>query len=141
MPESYAPDIKAGTPAVFAIDGREWTGEVTSLSPEVQGSRVRGIVGFRGETPPGLKQNQRVSARLVLETRRDVLKVPRGPFLEALGERQAYVVDDGVAELRPIEVGSVSVTEVEIAGGLKPGDEVLSDPTPFAGAKRVSLQR
>jgi HlyD family secretion protein len=142
VPESYAPDIKPGTPAVITIDARQFQGEVTSLSPEVQGSRVRGVVGFRGTTPEGLKQNQRVSATLVLETRRDVLKVRRGPFLEALGERGAYVVDDDTAELRPIEVGSVSVGEVEIASGLKEGDQiVLSDPTPFQGAKKVLLQR
>ena len=142
VPESHGPDIKPGTPAVLTVDGRPWQGEVTALSPEVQGSRVRGVVGFKGATPPGLKQNQRIAAKLVLETRRDVLKVARGPFLEALGERQAYVVEDGIAELRPIEVGSVSITEVEIAGGLREGDEiVLSDPTPFQGAKRVSLQR
>jgi HlyD family secretion protein len=142
VPESYAPDIKPGTPAVITIDARQLQGEVTSLSPEVQGSRVRAVVGFHGAAPAGLKQNQRVSAKLVLETRRDVLKVQRGPFLEALGERGAYVVDDDRAELRPIEVGSVSVSEVEIASGLKEGDQiVLSDPTPFQGAKRVSLQR
>ncbi|HEV8242103.1 MAG TPA: HlyD family efflux transporter periplasmic adaptor subunit [Thermoanaerobaculia bacterium] len=142
VPESYAPDIKPGTPAVITIDARQFPGEVTSLSPEVQGSRVRGVVGFQGAAPAGLKQNQRVSAKLVLETRRDVLKVPRGPFLEALGERGAYVVDDDEAELRPIEVGSVSVSEVEIASGLEEGDQiVLSDPTPFQGAKKVSLQR
>lgn len=142
VPESYAPDIKSGTPAVLTIEGREWPGEVTSLSPEVQGSRVRGVVGFKGEMPAGLKQNQRVSATLVLETRRNVLKVQRGPFLEALGERGAYVVDDDTAELRPIEVGSVSVSEVEITGGLEAGDQiVLSDPTPFQGAKKVLLQR
>lgn len=142
VPESYAPDIKPATPAVLTIDGRAWQGEVTSLSPEVQGSRVRGVVGFSGETPPGLKQNQRVAAKLVLETRRNVLKVQRGPFLEALGERQAYVVEDSIAELRPIEVGSVSITEIEIAGGLDEGDQiVLSDPSAFEGAKRVSLQR
>jgi len=142
VPESYAPDIKPGTPAVITIDARQLQGEVTSLSPEVQGSRVRGVVGFSGATPAGLKQNQRVAAKLVLETRHDVLKVARGPFLEGLGERGAYVVDDDTAELRPIEVGSVSVSEVEIASGLKEGDQiVLSDPAPFQGAKKVSLQR
>ncbi|HEV8631350.1 MAG TPA: efflux RND transporter periplasmic adaptor subunit [Thermoanaerobaculia bacterium] len=142
VPESYAPDIKPGTPAVLAIDGRDWQGEVARLSPEVEGSRVRGIVAFRGGVPPGLKQNQRVPGRLVLETRRNVLKVPRGPFLEALGERQAYVVEDGVAVRRPIQVGSVSIGEVEITSGLREGDEiVLSDPAPFENAQRVLLRR
>lgn len=142
VPESYAPEIVPGTPAVITFDGREWPGAVVGLSPEVEGNRVRGTVAFVGETPAGLKQNQRLSARLVLETRRDVLKVARGPFLEAAGGRQAWVVDDGVAERRPIEVGSTSIAEIEIASGLAEGDEiVLSDPTPFGDARRVLLRR
>ena len=142
VPESYAPEIAPGTPAVITFDGREWEGEVTSLSPEVEANRVRGVVAFGGETPRGLKQNQRVSARLLLETKRDVLKVARGPFLEAGGGRQAWVVDDGVAERRRIQVGSVSISEVEIVDGLEVGDEiVLSDPTPFGSADRVMLRR
>lgn len=142
VPESYAPEIAPGTPAVITFDGREWEGEVTSLSPEVEANRVRGVVAFGGETPRGLKQNQRVSARLLLETKRDVLKVARGPFLEAGGGRQAWVVDDGVAERRRIQVGSVSISEVEIVDGLEVGDEiVLSDPAPFGSADRVMLRR
>ena len=142
VPESYAPDIAPGTPALITFGGREWKGEIASLSPEVEGSRVRGTVTFGAETPPGLKQNQRLSARLVLETRPDVVKVARGPFLEAGGGKQAWVVEDGVAVKREIEVGSVSVAEVEIASGLEEGDEiVLSDPAPFGDAKRVLLRR
>ena len=142
VPESYAPDIAPGTPALIHFDGRDWKGEIASLSPEVEGNRVRGTVTFGAETPPGLKQNQRLSARLVLETRPDVIKVARGPFLEAGGGRQAWVVEDGVAVKREITVGSVSVAEVEIASGLEEGDEiVLSDPAPFGDAKRVLLRK
>jgi HlyD family secretion protein len=141
VPESYAPDIAPGTPALVTFDGREWKGEVSSLSPEVEGSRVRGTVAFVGETPAGLKQSQRLAARLVLETRRNVVKVARGPFLEAGGGKLAWVVEDGVAIRRPIEVGSVSVNEIEIASGLEAGEEiVLSDPRPFGDAERVLLR-
>ena len=142
VPESYAPEIAPGTPAVITFDGRDWEGAVASLSPEVEANRVRGVVTFGDETPRGLKQNQRLSARLLLETKRDVLKVQRGPFLEAGGGRQAWVVVDGVAERRRIQVGSVSISEVEIVDGLEVGEEiVLSDPSPFGSAERVLLQR
>jgi len=142
IPESYAPDIRPGTPALLSVDGRDFKGELVGLSPEVEGSRVRGVVTFTGETPPALKQKQRIATRLVLETRIGVLKLPRGPFLEALGGRQAYVVEDGEAVLRRVTVGSVSVAELEVVDGVKAGDEVvLSDPSPFANAERVLLQR
>jgi HlyD family secretion protein len=57
-------------------------------------------------------------------------------------ELQAWVVEDGIAVRRAIEVGSVSIAEVEIASGLEVGEEiVLSDPAPFGDATRVLLRR
>jgi len=141
VPESYAAEIGPGVEAVVAFDGRRWPGRVKSLSPEVEGSRVRGVVAFAGEPPPGLKQGQRLPARLLLETRPGVLKVPRGPFYESGGGRQVYVVEDGTATLRAVEAGSVSVGEVEIVSGLEEGEEiVLSDTSRFEGARRVLLR-
>ena len=141
VPEAYADDVEPGTPAEITYVNRVWPGTVKSIAPEVEGSRVAAIVVFDGEAPEGLKQNQRVSVRLVLDSRSDVLKVPRGPFLEAGGGRSAYVVEDGVAVLRPIEVGALSVSEVEIVGGLEPGDQIiLSDTRRFEDAERVLIR-
>jgi HlyD family secretion protein len=111
---------------------------VVGIAPEVEGSRVKGRVAFSGEIPAGLKQNQRVSVRVVLETRHDVLKVPRGPFLEAGSSRHAYVFANGMAEQRQIEVGATSISEVEIVSGLAEGDEiVISDTSRFESARHV----
>ena len=142
IPEAYADEVSSGTPAVITYDGRQWPGTVKSISPEVEGARVPAIVVFDGASPEGLKQNQRVSTRIVMDTRYDVLKVQRGPFVEAGGGRTAYVVEEGVATLRPIEVGALSVSEVEITAGLEVGDEiVISDPARFRDAERVLLRR
>lgn len=141
VPEIYADEIGPATEAVVAYGGSDYGGRVKSISPEVEGSRVRAIVEFAGTAPGGLKQNQRLSTRLVLETREDVLKVPRGPFLEAGAGRHAYVVEDGVAVQRPIEVGGLSVSEVEIASGLEAGERIiLSDTSRFEGARTVLLR-
>lgn len=141
IPENYADEIAPGTEAVINYDGQYYSGAVKSISPEVEGSRVRGVVMFSEEAPAGLKQNQRVPTTLVLETKSDVLKVPRGPFLEAGGGRQAYVIEDGIATLRPIEVGSLSVSEIEILAGLEVGDEIIvSDTARFRDAERILLR-
>lgn len=141
VPEAYADDVQPGTPAEITYVSRRWPGTVKSIAPEVEGSRVPAIVVFDGEAPEGLKQNQRVSVRLVLDTRADVLKVPRGPFLEAGGGRTAYVIEDGVAVLRPIAVGALSVSEVEIVSGLEPGDQIIvSDTRRFKEAERVRIR-
>jgi HlyD family secretion protein len=99
-------------------------------------------VVFEQEVPVGLKQNQQLSTRIILDTRRDVLKAPRGPFLEAGGGRTAYLLEDGLAVRRPIEVGALSVSEVEIVTGLEVGDRiVISDTGRFEGAERVLVRR
>lgn len=142
VPESYTQQLGPGTEAVISVGGRDFRGVLESLSAEVRGSRVQGVVAFSGEAPEGLKQNQRVTTRLLLDTRSDTLKVPRGAFLESGGGRLAYVVEDGLAVLRDIEVGARSVAEVEILSGLDVGDRiVLSDTNRFEGAEKILLRR
>jgi HlyD family secretion protein len=140
IPEIYSDELSPGVEATITYDNREWQGAVKSISPEVEGSRVRTRVEFVGAAPENLKQNQRVSTRLLLETKTDVLKVQRGPFLENSNGRQAYVVEDGIAALRPIRIGSLSVSEVEILSGVEVGDRIIiSDTSRFEGAERVLL--
>ena len=138
--ESYAGTIGLGMPAEIGYGGRSYPGEVTAMSPEVRQSEVTGRVRFVGETPPGLRQNQRVSVRIVMDRRDGVLKLERGAFYEAGGGASAYVVRDDVAERRPIRTGAVSVREVEVLEGLAEGDQVvISDTGEFRNAARVLL--
>jgi HlyD family secretion protein len=142
VPESYAEVIGQGTPAVINYSGQEYAAAVRSVSPEVEGSQVRGIVSFDEGAPRGLRQNQRVSTRLVLESKYGVLKVPRGPFLDSGGGRQAYRISGDVAEVLSIEVGAISVSEVEVVSGLQEGDRIIiSDTARFEDARRIYLRR
>ena len=139
VPENYGADLAPGAEARIVYEGKEYPGKVTAISPEVKDSQVKGTVVFAGESPSGLRQSQRVSVRLLFETRSGVLKLPRGPFLESGAGRSAWVVDaTGVATRREIETGAVSVSEVEVARGLAEGERViLSDTTEFGPAKNV----
>jgi len=139
--ENYASDLLPGTPAEIQYEGKPYPGKVTAVSPEIRDSQVRGTVVFDGATPAGLRQSQRVSVRLLLERKANVLKAPRGPFVEAGGGRTAYVIEDGVATKREIQVGSMSVSEVEIVRGLAEGDQiVVSDTSQFEGARTVLIR-
>lgn len=141
IPENYASDMIPGTVAEILYEGKTYPGKVTTVSPEIRDSQVRGTVVFDGDTPPGLRQSQRVSVRMVLERKTGVVKTARGPFLESGGGRQAYVVDNGVAVKREIEVGAVSVSEVEIIRGVSPGERVVvSDTSVFEGARTVLIR-
>lgn len=141
LPEGYAKDVVAGTNAEITVGGKPHPGRVTMVSPEVQGGQVRVMVSFDGDSPPGLRQNERLSMRILLERRTNVLKLPRGPFLESGGGRKAYVVDNGVAILRNITTDATSVSDVEVTGGLQVGERVvISDTNMFEGAQTVLIR-
>src|SRR5690606_27527512 len=96
-----------------------------AISPEVIGNQVPVRVAFEGAQPEGLRQNQRVSARVIFEELPDVLTVSRGPFVDSGGGRYAYVLDGDAAVRTPIQLGATSVSQVEVLDGLAVGDRVV----------------
>lgn len=141
VPESFARDLAIGMPAQIASTGTQYAAEVSAVSPEVVNGEVNARLRFaQGKQPPGLRQNQRLSARIVLDTRRNVLMVERGSFLEQDGGRFAYVVDGSRAVRRPIQTGVSSLSSVEIVSGLQPGEKiVVSGSDQFGDAERVTI--
>jgi HlyD family secretion protein len=140
IPETYADGLTIGMPTEISYGGNSYQGKLTAVSPEVQNNLVTGRVRFAA-TPKGLKQNQQVQVRIVMDSRDNVLMVQRGPFLDSDGGNAAYVVRDGIAVRTPIKSGATSISEVEILDGLKEGDSIIvSDTSAFDTAKTVYLK-
>ncbi|HEX7114095.1 MAG TPA: HlyD family efflux transporter periplasmic adaptor subunit [Steroidobacter sp.] len=125
VPESYADDLGLGMEAEVTYGAKKYPAKVSAVSPEVRQGQVTGRLRFSGETPQGLRQNQRVAARIVLESRDNVLKVARGAFLDSGGGGIAYVIRDDIATRTKIRIGSTSISEVEILEGLEAGDRII----------------
>jgi len=140
IPESYVADLGLGMNAEITIGDTKAVGKLSALSPEVVKNIVLARVRFNGTQPAGLRQSQRVAARLLIEERPNVLMVARGPFVENEGGKFAYVVEGGIAERRPIRIGATSISSVEILDGLKDGDSVVIAGTEtFENAARISI--
>lgn len=141
IPESYADGLALGMAADITYGSNTYAGKLTAVSPEVQNNQVTGRVRFARGEPKGLKQNQQVQVRIVMDSRPNVLMVQRGQFLDDGGGHMAYVVHDGVATRTPITVGATSIGSVEILDGLKEGDTIIiSDTSAFDSAKTVLIR-
>lgn len=141
LPEEYAGETAIGTPATIHFNGREYRGTVTGVSPEVVANQVAATVAFVGGQPAGLKQNQRLTTRLVFESKKNVLKVARGAFVDDGGGRTAWVVDGEMATKRNVTLGATSASEVEVLEGLELGERIIvSETSAFGDAKTVLLR-
>lgn len=141
VPESFARELAIGMPAQLTSgSGEPFAGAISAVSPEVVNGEVTARIRFTDKQPPGLRQSQRMSARVVIDTRRNVLKVERGPFVEQSGGSYAYVMEGSTAARRPVKLGVSSLGEVQVLSGLQAGDRVVvSGADNFGDAPRVTV--
>jgi HlyD family secretion protein len=140
VPESFADDIGIGMPVEVHANNATLRGLISAVSPEVIDHQVQARMRFEGGQPEGVRQNQRVTARILIEDKPNVLLVARGQFVDQYGGRAAYVVRNGIAEKQPIRIGATSIESVEILDGLKVGDRVvIAGSDTFADAPRVRV--
>jgi len=126
IPEAYADDLGIGLGSDVKYNNAEYRGELVSLSPEVVNGEVVGRIRFAGDMPPGLRQNQRVTVRIMMDELIDVLKLQRGAFADSGGGRSAFVLgDDGLAQRRQVRLGARSAGEIEVLDGLAAGERVI----------------
>ncbi len=139
--ESFARDLAIGMPGDISGNGRNWKGLVSSVSPEVVNGEVAARLRFAdGAVPDQLRQNQRLTVRVLLDQRDKVLSLRRGSFADENGGTAAYVMRDGMAERLPVRLGARSLDRIEVLDGLKPGDQVvISGAEAFNGAPRVAI--
>jgi HlyD family secretion protein len=138
--ESLARDLRPGMTADLEGGGHHWQGVVSGVSPEVVAGQVTARLRFGAEKPAGLRQSQRLSVRIFIDRRDNVLMVDRGSFVDQEGGGFAYIVHGNIAERHPVQLGAASIAKVEILEGLSAGDQiVISGTDAFNGAQRIIL--
>jgi HlyD family secretion protein len=122
--ESYANDLGIGMDVELTMGDTTLLGTISAISPEVINREVAARVRFTDTNLTGLRQNQQLSARILLENKSNVLKVRRGNFMQA-GGHLVYKISGDVAQLTSIQLGATSMREVEVLYGLQAGDQII----------------
>ncbi|PCI62622.1 MAG: efflux transporter periplasmic adaptor subunit [Gammaproteobacteria bacterium] len=140
VPESYADELGLDMDVELQVAGQTLQGKLSAISPEVIKRQVTTRVRFSNDKVH-LRQNQRLSARIILARKTNVLMVHRGDFLQTGGDKGTYLVQQNIATKVPLTFGETSLSQIEITSGAQMGDKlVISSLTPFAKAKQVTLR-
>lgn len=123
--------IRKGQAATFTVDtypDHPFEGRVSAVYPqaEIRDNVVNyvAVVTFDPPRDRTLRPEMTAAVRIAIETRENVLTVPRRALRREEG--RSYVLTPG-AEKRWVKVGSRDETDCEIVEGLREGDEVLLD--------------
>lgn len=142
IPETQAHDIQLGQPAEIDTHNGIVGGHVTRIDPAVVNGTRTVDVSLDGPLPPGAVPQLSVDGTIDLERLHDVLYVGRPAFGNENSTISLFRIDPGgkTATRVPVKVGRASVTEIQILGGLKEGDQViLSDMSRYDNTDKVRL--
>lgn len=124
--------IKVGQLLEFTVDsqpGRTFAGKVMYINPELSSAdRSLKVIAEVKNVPESLKGGLFAKGRIVTGTRSQVLQVSRsavGAFDTQAKRGNLFVVENGAVRKREIVSGAVSGDLVEVASGLKAGEQYV----------------
>jgi membrane fusion protein (multidrug efflux system) len=129
LPERYAGAVAIGQEFSFRVEGRgeDFGGRVVAVEPVIDAGtrslRVRGVT----ENPSGaLFPGSFASVELSVQKEGEGILVPAQALIPSVTGHAVYVLRDGRAELREVEIGLRTRDAVEVLRGLAVGDTVLT---------------
>jgi membrane fusion protein (multidrug efflux system) len=129
VPERYAEQLKPGLEVTFrvaSLPGREFTGKVDFVDPIVQlpgrTILVKALVPNRRRE---LQAGMFIEARLATAVRPNAVVIPEDAVLPLQGSNFVWVVTDGKATRRQVELGVRTPGFVEVTSGVEDKEQVV----------------
>jgi membrane fusion protein (multidrug efflux system) len=132
VPETFLPVVKPGleiTARSIAYPDTTFSGKVSSIDsrvdPASRSVTVRALLpNPEGLLKPGMFLTTRLSRGAI-----DALLIPEQALVPEGGDVFVFVVSDGVAEKRKVQIGQRRVGEVQVVEGLASGEQVVTEGT------------
>ncbi|HUL82932.1 MAG TPA: HlyD family efflux transporter periplasmic adaptor subunit [Gammaproteobacteria bacterium] len=126
--EFYLSRVTIGQVATVDVDGKNYELTVSNVYPEVTNRQFEVDLLFKGDTPAVIRRGQTLRMRLEIGQPADTLVLANGAFFDDTGGQWVFVVDPSgdFAERRNVRFGRRNPEGVEVLGGLKQGEDVIT---------------
>jgi hypothetical protein len=141
--EPQAIDLRLGQTATVDFGHATASGRVGAIDRTVVNGVITVTVQLDAPPPATARSGQPLDTTIDIETVRDVVYVGRPVFGKPNAEALLFKIEpDGRHAVRvPVRFGRSSVNQIEVLGGLVPGDRVIvSDMTPYLRYERIELR-
>jgi membrane fusion protein, multidrug efflux system len=129
VPERELAKLSVGQLAELGFDavpGRAFAGKIALISPYVDaGTATFGVRIRVTETGGLLRPGMFARVAIIYERKLDALQIPRTALLDSDGPPKVFVVKDGKAIERAVQLGLSNGAYVEVVTGLKDGEQVV----------------
>jgi HlyD family secretion protein len=137
----YADQVKPGLPVIIKLNETVLRGLIAQVKPSVKNGIIEFIVQLDNAKNESLRPNMKVEVFIITDRSTKTLRVTNGPAFNGKRKQFIYVVKNGIAYRREVEVGLSNFDFVEIKGGLQKGESiVLTDMSQFENMEEISIK-
>ena len=128
--EAQLSELSLNQEATIIIDGLKTslTGNITYISPTLRPLQRTAKVEFHIDNTDGmLRPGMFAKLTIPIDVRENTILIPRKSLIEDVESKTQiiFLVEKGVSKRRPVEIGLVRGTKVEILNGLNVGESVI----------------
>ncbi|HVH37261.1 MAG TPA: HlyD family efflux transporter periplasmic adaptor subunit [Sphingomicrobium sp.] len=126
--EFYLGRVAVGQTASAELGARTYRMRVAKVYPQVRNGQFQIDLAFDGAEPASMQRGQTLQAKLTLGDSTRALLIPNGSFFTETGGTWVFVVDSGgsSATRRQVQLGRRNNDFIEVLGGLKAGERVIT---------------
>lgn len=124
--EQHASQLKTGAPVTVILEDEKLQGQIGSITPMVENSKVQFNVHLKQKNHPKLIANQTVQIQIHNNEKDDVLRIKKLPEFSQGKIHDVTVLDGGKSVNKEIVLGIIGDDYCEVLSGLNEGDIVVS---------------
>ncbi len=141
LSDVHANRLSPAMPVSIKINDEYLRGAIRSIDPTIKNGVITLQVSLLDKSSALLKSNLRCDVLIVTDRKDKALRVKKGPFANAEGVRDVFVIRGDTAVKTPVKFGIASFDNYEVLDDLLEGDEVIiSDLTDYQHLKEVKIK-
>ena len=120
--------LSVGMDCTVTIDGVDYPGKISmsqATAPKEFADQMKDTVRISVSGAPTLDIGSKATFQCTVNTKEDVVIVPKNAVTGYSGDYYVYVLEDGLKTERSVEIGISTATQTEIVSGISEGDQVI----------------
>ena len=137
----YAEKLKLGLRTLVNINDTLLYGTINNIRPTVENNILSFEVQLDRGNHPILRPNMKVEVYVILDSKTNTLRLANGPAFNGQARQALFIIENGKAIRKEVEIGLSSFEYVEVLSNLQEGETViLSDMEKYKHLSEISIR-
>lgn len=138
--DSYLDQLRSGMSVIIRISDSLLRGSVVNIHPSIQNNIVSFDISLQERNSKLLRPNMKAEVFLVTSVKSDLMRVTNGPAFKGGSKQDIFVLKDGKAVRRSVNIGLSNFDFVEITNNVSTGEQVIiSDMSAYKHLQEIEI--